>query len=61
MIRFSYMYSKTTSKTDNIQYTSNIHICNIKLYKTVLKKHMRRLVKNCVCITRWRHRTFARC
>ena len=28
MIRFN--YSKTTSNIHNIQYTSNIHICNKK-------------------------------
>ena len=30
MIRFH--YSKTTSNIHNIQYTSNIHICNKNLY-----------------------------
>ena len=43
-----------------IQYKVSILKCKY-VEKAVLRKHASWLVKNRVCITRWRHRTSARC
>ena len=46
----------------NLQKTLSLKtLCGGLDKKTVLRKHARWLVKNRVCITRWRHRTNVRC